>query len=100
MNSNTNNTNVMLTTVDNPFNPFSDYRSWYNFDTRSGYHTCSLIARIAVTSHDLSDEEEDDTIIEAFDAIIDNDAVGIYKKVTPESFEQPVEQPNQAPPTD
>ncbi len=43
----------MLTTVDNPFSPFTQWVEWYAYDTASGYHTCALLARIAITSDEL-----------------------------------------------
>ena len=30
-----------LTTVDNPYNPFDQFDSWYQFDMDKGYGTCS-----------------------------------------------------------
>lgn len=30
---------VMLTTEDNPFDPFTQYDEWYAFDYEKGYHT-------------------------------------------------------------
>ena len=38
---------VMLTTVDNPFNPFENFQEWYKIDMQFGYNTCALLARIA-----------------------------------------------------
>ena len=29
----------MLTTIDNPFNPFTNFDDWYAFDTSKGYNT-------------------------------------------------------------
>ena len=38
---------VMLTTVDNPFDPFDNFDEWYKIDMQFGYNTCGLLARIA-----------------------------------------------------
>lgn len=38
---------VMLTTVDNPFNPFDNFLEWYKIDMQFQYNTCALLARIA-----------------------------------------------------
>ena len=35
-----------LTTYDNPFDPFTQFDSWFAFDTEKGYYTCSRIARL------------------------------------------------------
>lgn len=48
---------LMLTTVDNPYNPFTEFDSWFAFDTAKGYNTCGLIDRFVDTSHELSDED-------------------------------------------
>ena len=50
-------TKTMLTTKDNPFDPFDQFDSWFMYDTQNGYNTCGLIARIAHTSNALSDAE-------------------------------------------
>ena len=46
-----------ITTVDNPFNPFTQFDSWYRFDEDKGYHSCAYLARIARTSDSLSSAE-------------------------------------------
>jgi len=35
----------MLTTKDNPWNPFDHWREWYTWDSTAGYHTSGLLAR-------------------------------------------------------
>lgn len=70
-----------LTTVDNPYDPFKQFESWFLFDTEKGYNTCGLLARIANTSSDSSDGEYDREIERAIDEIIKNDFLNIYKKV-------------------
>lgn len=63
----------MLTTKDNPFNPFTDYDDWYAFDQQKGYHSTEYQARIAFTSPDLTDEENEMIIDQAIEEIIDID---------------------------
>ena len=75
-------TEVMLTTFDNPFDPFDDFTSWFMFDVEKGYYTCNLLARIARTSEEFSTIEEKTETERAIDAIIDYDFLNIYKKVT------------------
>ena len=36
---------VMITTVDNPVNPFDDFEQWYQIDMLKGYNTCAFLAR-------------------------------------------------------
>lgn len=73
----------MLSTIDNPFNPFDDFRSWFQFDIEKGYNSCSLLARIAQFEDDFSVEESNAEIERAIDQIIDNDFLGIYIKIEP-----------------
>lgn len=70
-----------LTTFDNPFDPFEQFASWFLFDEEKGYHSCSYIGRIARTSSQLSDEENDLEIERAIDEIIKYDFRNIYRKV-------------------
>jgi len=72
---------AMLTTNDNPFDPFDDFASWYNFDMLKGYSTCCYLARLAFTSDSLSDIENSKAIEQAIDDIILYDPTGIYVKV-------------------
>ena len=71
----------MLTTFDNPYNPFDEFISWFMFDEEKGYHSCAYLGRIAKTSEQLSDEENAQEIERAIDEIIKYDFQNIYKKV-------------------
>lgn len=70
-----------LTTVDNPYNPFEQFTSWFLFDEEKGYHSCAYLGRIARTSDQLSDEENNQEIERAIDEIIKYDFTNIYRKV-------------------
>ena len=71
----------MLTTFDNPYNPFDEFTSWFMFDEEKGYHSCAYLGRIAKTTEQLSDEENAQEIERAIDEIIKYDFQNIYKKV-------------------
>ena len=71
----------MLTTFDNPFDPFEQFTSWFLFDVEKGYNTCAYLARIANVSDENSDEENNREIERAIDEIILYDFMNIYKKV-------------------
>ena len=73
--------NCMLTTFDNPFDPFEQFTSWFMFDVEKGYNSCAYLARIAKLTDDMSDQEVDDEIERAIDEIIQYDFMNIYKKV-------------------
>lgn len=76
----------MLTTVDNPYNPFDQFALWLLFDKEFGYNTCEYLARITKLSDDMSEKEIDDETERAMDEIIKYDPFNVYKKVTRESF--------------
>lgn len=79
---------VMLTTIDNPFNPFTQWDEWYAWDNRNGYHTPSLLGRVVVSSHELSDADQDSAIEDAIDEIVSLNVSGVHRKVTRDSFDK------------
>lgn len=72
---------VMLTTADNPHNPFTHFDEWRSYDEGMGYYTCEYLARIAKTSIELSEPDENLAIRQAIDEIVKLNVLGIYKKV-------------------
>lgn len=74
-------TEVMITTYDNPFDPFDEEDSWFQFDSFHGYHTCEKLGMLAATSIYLSDEENEREISSAIDKMIEEEPL-LYKKVT------------------
>ena len=78
----------MLTTVDNPYNPFIQFDEWKAFDESKGYYTCEYLARIAKTSHELSDEDNSLAIEDAINEILYFNVLGIYIKVSEKNFNQ------------
>ena len=76
---------VMLTTTDNPYDPFTQFDDWYAFDESMNYGTCSYLARIAKTSDDLSEVDNLLAIEQAVDEICEFNLLGKYKRVVRES---------------
>ena len=76
---------VMLTTVDNPYNPFTQFEDWYKFDMINGYDTCGLIARYSGYSTKTSDENNDKDLNDSLKRIIDIYPM-IYKIVKPDDY--------------
>lgn len=70
-----------LTTHDNPYDPFEQFDEWFLFDVEKGYNTCAYLARIARTSDQLSEKENEAEIERAIDEIVKYDFRNIYKKV-------------------
>lgn len=73
--------NCALTTFDNPFDPFEQFTSWFLYDEEKGYHSTAYLGRIARTSEQFSDEENNLEIEKAIDEIVKYDFLNIYKKV-------------------
>lgn len=73
--------NCMLTTFDNPYDPFTQFSRWFLFDTEKGYDTCAYLGRIARTSEEFTDEETQRANESAIDEIIKYDFRNIYRKV-------------------
>ena len=73
-------TDYMLTTTDNPFDPFTQFEEWFNYDETKGYCTCSYLARIAKTSDFLPDSMNLHEINRAMDEIVSINGE-MYKKV-------------------
>jgi hypothetical protein len=72
----------MLTTFDNPFDPFTHFDDWYQWDERAGYHSTSFLARIVQTSNEISDPDQDVAVEQAIDEIVRENVLGVYTKVT------------------
>lgn len=71
----------MLTTIDNPYNPFDDFTLWFLFDVEKGYNSCAYLDRIANIDDDMTDIEVGFEIERAIDEIIKYDFMNIRKKV-------------------
>ena len=76
-----------LTTFDNPYNPFEEFTSWFLYDEEKGYHSTSYLGRIAMTSDQFTEDENNQEIERAIDEIIKYDFRNIYTKVTEETSE-------------
>ena len=72
----------MLTTIDNPYDPFDDFALWQMFDKEKGYDTCEYLARIVqpLLSDDLSDKEIESITDTVVNDIIKYDPLQIYIK--------------------
>ena len=73
---------LMLSTVDNPYNPFTEWDEWLAYDTFAGHHTCEYLARVSVNSTDLSESSQQYYDNLAIKQIVAEDPIGIYIIVT------------------
>lgn len=73
--------NVMLTTIDNPFDPFTQFDDWFEFDESSGYHSTALLARVVDGSDELSDADQELALEQGIDEIVSDIGPNLYRKV-------------------
>lgn len=76
----------MLTTVDNPYSPFTQFEEWQAYDEYRGYYTNEYLARITKGGYELS--EADDTRAQemAIEEIVDLNILGVYRRVWEEDY--------------
>ena len=65
---------TFITTNDNPFNPFTQFKDWYSYDRALGYYTPELIDRMysSLVENDekFNDETKESFRIEAMKRIV------------------------------
>ena len=74
----------MLTTIDNPYDPFTQFDEWFAFDSQKGYNSCDYLAKLVYSSSELSALDQNNAIESAIDKIVKLNVLGIYRKVTKE----------------
>lgn len=91
-------TPYMLTTKDNPWNPFTNYDEWNAWDQTHGGHlrpdgtmglgycTSAYLARIAVVSDEISPAQYTRAINDAIDEIVKYNITGNYVKVCEDDY--------------
>ena len=71
----------MLTTVDNPFSPVTQYDAWDAWDRAQGYCTNALLARIVRTSDEISEADQVLAIENAIEEIVRENVSGMHMRV-------------------
>jgi arsenate reductase-like glutaredoxin family protein len=74
-------TQYVLTTVDNPFNPITEFDQWFQWDVSAGYNTAALLARITKSSTELSEPDQALAIQQAIDEIVEENVSGMHRKI-------------------
>lgn len=82
-------TEYMLSTIDNPFDPFDDFMNWFRFDMEKGYNTCGYLARVSKVSSELTEEENIEENNRAISEILKTDPTGLYLRVEKGKFVKP-----------
>lgn len=81
-----NTTTYMISTIDNPYSPFTQFDEWKAFDESKGYFTCEYLARVTNTSSELPDDLADKAVDDAINDICRLNVLGIYRKVKKSDF--------------
>jgi hypothetical protein len=75
----------MLTTIDNPFNPFVQYKEWEAYDLRMGYNTNLWLARFTTVSYELSEDDYDLEYEAGVDAVLELNPSGLHTRIYEEN---------------
>jgi hypothetical protein len=68
----------MLTTKDNPWDPFDHWKEWFAWDSKAGYHTSGLLARFLENSEELSEVAQQEIINEAIVKVAEDNFSGMH----------------------
>lgn len=71
----------MITTVDNPHDPRTEFEAWYMWDTGQGYNTSAYLDRVSAITDEMTEPVRDRLIELAIDEIIEIHSGGMYKKL-------------------
>lgn len=68
----------MLSTTDNPFNPWTHYDQWFDWDTSRGYNTASYLATVVQLINANGRVSDDEALALAIDDILEFNITGNY----------------------
>ncbi len=72
---------TMLSTVDNPYNPFSDFDKWFQYDVVHNYNCLGIMAANTYSSNEYGEGRILEDIEQGIDDFLKNDILGLYIKV-------------------
>lgn len=61
---------LKITTIDNPFSPFTQFDEWYQYDIRSGYDTLGVLNRMSLSASQLSEDDQQRIIEDAMISLV------------------------------
>lgn len=62
---------VMLTTSDNPWNPYNNFDEWFTFDESKKYCTSGLMARYSSDLYGESEQEQEEDRVQAMQKVLE-----------------------------
>jgi hypothetical protein len=71
----------MLTTYDNPFDPWTQWDEWYVWDMTHGYNTPGLLERVSNLPEDAAEVDMQLALSQAIDEIVRENVSGMHTKV-------------------
>lgn len=80
----------MLSTLDNPYNPFTHFELWNQYDQARGYYTLAYLGRMVDYSNCITDEQRRKARELAIDTIVTTDPSQIYCKVSKDEVVKPI----------
>lgn len=87
--------NTFVTTMDNPYDYFTEFDEWYAYDISHGYdiigkpyNTLNYVARVADVNDSMTDEEYSMAVNDAVDEICRFNLTGNYRKIYEKQAEQ------------
>lgn len=84
---------AMLTTIDNPWNPFTHFDEWKEFDlvnNHNTYETLAILGSFGLLQSRLSEAEFDEHVVNTMNRLIEEDPLGRFIKVWPDSVIKPI----------
>lgn len=72
----------IVTTLDNPWNPFTQWDEWLAFDQACGYDTNGTVARFVYSGNNLTEGQNTDLYEEGVQRLMDVDPFCRWIKVT------------------
>lgn len=76
-----NDNEYMLTTVDNPWNPFTDPDKWLQYDISHGYNTCNYLAKVVRVAEDWPEELVESEYNKGLRTILAEDPSHMYARI-------------------
>jgi hypothetical protein len=71
---------VAITTIDNPYSPFTQWQEWNRFDVAQGYHSSAFLARLTQDTELLGETIHQSTVEQAIDEMIMHNLLGLWIK--------------------
>ena len=84
---------VMLTTYDNPYNPFTQWDDWYKWDADNHYYTPELLARYINDEDAMDDIERAQLEARAINTILDDGPIHNVWTVVKRNTSTPIRLP-------